>query len=112
MKVWSWTCCSVSARLRFRFLGCIFRNTLVGQARHKGVELTRVEFTLSSKSGGSPTQMTEINIDAIVEGNASDEVLQELTEFAENKCYVSNTVKAGAPINLVRRRVEEAAIAD
>ena len=56
--------------------------------------------------------MTEINIDAIVEGNASDEVLQELTEFAENKCFISNTVKAGAPINLVRRRAEEAAVAD
>ena len=93
-------------------IGTCILTTLVGQARHKGVELTKVEFTLSGKSGGSPTQMTEINIDAIVEGNASDEVLQELTEFAENKCFISNTVKTGAPINLVRRRAEEAAVAD
>lgn len=93
-------------------IGTCILTTLVGQARHKGVELTRVEFTLSGKSGGSPTRMTEINIDAIVEGNASDEVLQELTEFAENKCFVSNTVKEGAPINLTRRRPDNAVAAD
>ena len=93
-------------------IGTCILTTLVGQARHKGVELTKVEFTLSGKSGGTPTRLTEINIDAIVEGSAPDDVLQELTEFAENKCFVSNTVKEGAPINLVRQRTAEPAIAD
>ncbi|MEZ4496519.1 MAG: OsmC family protein [Thermomicrobiales bacterium] len=93
-------------------IGTCILTTLIGQARRKGVELTKVEFTLSGKSGGSPTRLTEINIDAIVEGDAPDEVLQELTEFAENKCFISNTVKEGAPINLVRRSAAEPAIAD
>ena len=93
-------------------IGTCILTTLIGQARLKGVELTKVEFTLSGKSGGSPTRLTEINIDAIVEGDAPDEVLQELTEFAENKCFISNTVKEGAPINLVRRSAAEPAIAD
>ena len=52
-------------------IGTCILTTLIGQARRKGVELTKVEFTLSGKSGGSPTRLTEINIDAIVEGLAS-----------------------------------------
>jgi putative redox protein len=98
--------------LLFTSIGTCILTTLVGAARQRDVKLTNVEFKISGEGSGTPYRFTSIHIDAVVEGNASDEELQKLLELAERVCAVSNTVKEGAPISLTRRASLEAAVAD
>jgi putative redox protein len=98
--------------LLFTSIGTCILTTLVGAARQRDIELTKVEFKVSGEGSGTPYRFTSIHVDAVVEGNASDEELQKLLELAERVCAVSNTVKEGAPISLTRHASLEAAIAD
>jgi putative redox protein len=94
--------------LLFTSIGTCILTTLIGAARQRNVELTKVEFKVSGESGGTPTRFTSIHVDAVVEGNAPDEEIQKLVELAERICSVSNTVKEGAEISLTRHASLEA----
>ena len=94
--------------LLFTSIGTCILTTLVGAARQRNVELTKVEFKVSGESGGTPSRFTSIHVDAVIEGDAPDEVLQNLLELAERICAVSNTIKEGAPISLTRHASLEA----
>ena len=87
----------------FASIGTCLLTTLVGAARNKKIEMTKIEFTITGDSAGNPSRFTSIDVQAIVEGNAPDEELAELLELAEKRCAVSNTIALGAPITVTRQ---------
>lgn len=84
----------------FASIGACIMTTMIGAARARDIELTKIEFRVSGEEGGSPSRFVAIHVDAIVEGNAPDAELAKLLTIAERGCSVSNTVKHGAPITL------------
>ena len=86
----------------FASIGTCLLTTLVGAARNKKIEMTKIEFTITGESASNPSRFASIDVQAVVEGNASDEELAELLELAEKRCTVSNTIAVGAPINVSR----------
>lgn len=84
----------------FSGIGTCLLTTLIGAARHRNIELTKVEFSISGETESNPSRWTSINVNAVVEGNASPEEIQKLVTIAERSCIVSNTVALGAPIHV------------
>ena len=98
----------VGGELLFTAIGTCLMTTLIGAARARNVELTRVEFNVSGVHADSPSRYISIDIEAIVEGDAPQQEIDKLLAIAERGCTVSNTVSRGASIS-VRRAVGEPA---
>jgi putative redox protein len=84
----------------FSGIGTCLLTTLIGAARARDITLTKVEFSISGEQETSPSRWTAINVNAVVEGDASPEEIQKLVTIAERSCIVSNTVALGAPIHV------------
>lgn len=98
----------VGGELLFTAIGTCLMTTLIGAARARNLELTRVEFNVSGVHEDAPSRYTSIDIDAIVEADATQQEIDKLLAIAERGCTVSNTVSRGAPIQ-IRRIVAELA---
>jgi len=98
----------VGGELLFTAIGTCLMTTLVGAARARDIQLSRVEFEVSGVHEDAPSRYTSIDIQAIVEAEASSEDVDKLLAIAERGCTVSNTISRGAPIR-IRRRVAEVA---
>jgi putative redox protein len=96
----------------FASIGTCIMTTMIGAARARDIELTKVEFRVSGEVGEAPSRFTAIKVDAVVEGNASDEELAKLLTIAERGCSVSNTVIHGAPITVNHQLGAASAAAD
>jgi len=95
----------------FSGIGTCLMTTLIGAARARDIELTKIEFTISGETETAPSRWTSITVDAEVEGNASREEIQKLVTIAERSCIVSNTVALGAPIHMNLQNAPEPAAA-
>jgi putative redox protein len=84
----------------FASIGACIMTTMIGAASARDIELTKIEFRVSGEEGGSPARFSPIKVDAVVEGNTSDEELAKLLTIAERGCSVSNTVIHGAPVTV------------
>ncbi len=98
----------VGGELLFTAIGACLMTTLVGAARARDIELTKVEFNVSGTHEDAPSRFTSIDIEAVVEANVPQLEIDKLLAIAERGCTVSNTVSGGAPIR-VRRIVSELA---
>lgn len=96
----------------FSGIGTCLMTTLIGAARARNIELSKIEFTITGEQETAPSRWTSINVDAVVEGNASPEEIQKLVTIAERSCIVSNTVALGAPIHMNLQNAPVAAPAD
>ena len=99
----------VGGELLFTAIGTCLMTTLIGAARSRDIELTRVEFDVNGVHEDAPSRYTSITVDAIVEANVSDAEIDKLLVIAERSCTVSNTVGRGAPVQ--NRRVVPAVAA-
>jgi putative redox protein len=91
----------------FTGIGTCLLTTLIGAARARDITLTKVEFNITGETETGPSRWTSINVEAIVEGDASKEEIQKLVTIAERSCIVSNTVQLGAPIHVTLQGAEE-----
>lgn len=98
----------VGGELLLSAIGTCLMTTLVGAARARNIELTRVEFDVFGEHQDAPSRYTSIDVDAIVEADASQEEIDRLLAIAKRACTVSNTVARSAPVE-VRRKVAEVA---
>lgn len=96
----------VGGELLFTAIGTCLMTTLIGAARARNIELSRVEFNVSGEHADAPSRYVSIDIEALVEGDATQEEIDKLLAIAERGCTISNTVARGAPVN-VRRVVAE-----
>jgi putative redox protein len=99
----------VGGEILLSAIGSCLMTTLVGAARAREIELTRLEFNVSAAHEDAPSRYTGIEIEAIVEGDATEAELDKLLTIAEHGCTVSNTVSRGATI-WVRRKVVETSL--
>ncbi len=99
----------VGGEILLSAIGTCLMTTLIGAARARNIELTRLEFNVSGVHEDAPSRYTSIGIEAIVEAEASDEDIKKLLAIAERGCTVSNTVALGATID-VTRKVEDLAL--
>jgi putative redox protein len=97
----------VGGELLFTAIGTCLMTTLIGAARARNIELTKVEFDVSGVHEDAPSRFTSIDIAAVVEADATQEEIDKLLAIAERACTISNTVSRSAPIT-VRRTVAEA----
>lgn len=97
----------VGGELLFTAIGTCLMTSLVGAARARDIELTRVELTVSGVHENAPSRYTSIEVEAIVEGDASQAEIDKLLVIAERGCTVSNTIAQSATVQ-VRRSVSEA----
>ncbi len=98
----------VGGELLFTAIGTCLMTTLVGAARARNIELRRVEFEVSGVHKDAPSRFTSIDIDAIVEADATQEEIDKLLAIAERACTISNTIARSAPIQ-VHRKIEQTA---
>lgn len=98
----------IGGELLFTAVGTCLMTTLVGAARARNIELTRVEFNVSGVHEDAPSRYTSIDVEAIVEADATQEQIDKLLAIAERGCTVSNTISRSSPV-AVRRKVTEAA---
>jgi uncharacterized OsmC-like protein len=98
----------VGGELLFTAIGTCLMTTLIGAARARGIELSRLEFEISGVHADSPSRYTSIEVGVIIEGGADDETLDRLLTIAERGCTVSNTIRAATPITV--RRVVAATV--
>lgn len=92
----------VGGEILLSAVGTCLMTTLIGAARARDIEVTRLEFNVSSQHEDGPSRYSSIEIEAIVEANASDEEIDKLLAIAERSCTVSNTVSRGASIKLTK----------
>jgi putative redox protein len=100
----------VGGELLFTAIGTCLMTTLIGAARARDIELTRVEFNVSGVHEDAPSRYTSIAIEAIVEADATQPEIDKLLAIAERGCTVSNTVSRGAPIQIRRVVAEPASV--
>lgn len=98
----------VGGELLFTAIGTCLMTTLVGAARARNIELTRVEFNVSGEHADAPSRITSIDVEALVEAEATREEIDKLLAIAERGCTISNTVARSAPVQ-IRRIVAEPA---
>jgi uncharacterized OsmC-like protein len=96
----------VGGELLFTAIGTCLMTTLIGAARARDIELTRLEFDVSGVHADSPSRYVSIDVSAVIEADVHDEALDHLLTIAERGCTVSNTVRGTTPIN-VRRVVSQ-----
>lgn len=96
----------VGGEMLLAAVGSCLMTTLVGAARARNIELKRLEFTVSAVYADAPSRYTSIEVEAVVEADATDEQVQKLLIIAERGCTVSNTITQGAPIGITRRAAE------
>jgi putative redox protein len=96
----------VGGEILLSAIGSCLMTTLIGAARAREIEVTRLEFNVSSVHEDGPSRYTSIEIEAIVEAGASDAEIDKLLAIAERGCTVSNTVARGAAIGVTRRSLE------
>lgn len=99
----------VGGELLFAAVGTCLMTTLIGAARARDIELTRIEFDVSGVHEDSPSRYTSIEVVAVVEANASQEDIDHLLETAKRACTVSNTIARGAPLKVRRTKGTAAA---
>jgi putative redox protein len=100
----------VGGELLFTAIGTCLMTTLIGAARARNIELTKVEFEVSGVHEDAPSRYTSIDIAAVVEADATQEEIDKLLAIAERACTISNTVSRGAPITVHRTVAEPAAV--
>mgnify|MGYP002682858851 CR=1 FL=1 len=99
----------VGGEILLSAIGTCLMTTLIGAARARDIALTRLEFNVSGVHEDAPSRYTSIEIEAIVEAEASDEDIGKLLAIAERGCTVSNTVARSASIGVTRKVEEQAA---
>lgn len=92
----------IGGELLFTAIGACLMTTLVGAARKRNIELTRVEFNVTGEHEGAPSRFVSIDVEAIVEGDASQDEIDKLLKIAERACTVSNTIGRSAPVEVKR----------
>lgn len=92
----------VGGEILLSAIGTCLMTTLIGAARARGIELTRLEFNVSAVHEDSPSRYTAIDIEAIVEADTSDDEIDKLLAIAERGCTVSNTIARSATIGVTR----------
>lgn len=92
----------IGGELLFTAIGACLMTTLVGAARKRQIELTRVEFNVTGEHKGSPSRFVSIDVEAIIEANTTDKEIEKLLTIAERGCTVSNTIARSAPIQIRR----------
>ena len=92
----------VGGEILLSAVGSCLLTTLVGAARARNIELFRVEFKVSAVHEDAPSRYTSIQVEAIVEADASDDEIEKLIAIAERGCTVSNTIVRGAAIEVSR----------
>lgn len=92
----------VGGELLLAAVGTCLMTTLIGAARARSIELTRLEFDVSGTHEDAPSRYTAIDVVATVEADASQEELDKLLRIAERACTVSNTISRSAPITVAR----------
>jgi putative redox protein len=96
----------VGGEILLSAIGTCLMTTLIGAARARDIELTRLEFNVSSVHEEAPSRYTSIQVEAIVEADTSDEEIEKLLAIAERGCTVSNTVSHGASVGVTRKVAE------
>lgn len=99
----------IGGELLLTAVGTCLMTTLVGAARKRNVELTRVEFHVSGEHQNAPSRYVSIDVEAIIEADTDQDEINKLLTIAERGCTVSNTISRSAPIR-IRRKVEVPAI--
>ncbi len=102
----------VGGELLLSAVGTCLMTTLVGAARKRQIELTRVEFRVSGIHENAPSRYTSIDVEAIVEGDAPRQEIDKLLMIAERACTVSNTISRSAPIRVQRLTDEVAELSE
>lgn len=97
----------VGGEILLSAIGTCLMTTLVGAAQARGIEVSHLEFNVSAAHEDGPSRYTSIEIDAVVEADATDAEIDKLLAIAERGCTVSNTVSRGALVT-VNRSVAEA----
>lgn len=93
----------IGGELLLSAIGTCLMTTLVGAARKRKIELSRVEFNVTGEHQDAPSRFVSIDVEAIVEAEASQEEIDKLLTIAKRGCTVSNTVARSAPISVTRR---------
>lgn len=93
----------VGGEILLSALGTCLMTTLIGAARARNIELSRLEFEVSAVHEDGPSRYTSFQIEAIVEADASEEEIDKLLTIAERGCTVANTISRGAPVHLTRK---------
>mgnify|MGYP001176443422 CR=1 FL=1 len=99
----------IGGELLFTAVGTCLMTTLVGAARARNIELTRLEFNVSGVHEDAPSRFTSIEVEAVIEANASQAEIDKLLAIAERGCTVSNTIARSAPVQVRRVGTEVAA---
>ena len=92
----------IGGELLFTAIGGCLMTTLVGAARKRNIELSRVEFNVTGEHRSAPSRFVSIQVEAIVEADATQHEIDKLLKIAERACTVSNTISRGAPIEIKR----------
>lgn len=85
--------------LHLAVAGCI-SNDLFREARTRGIELRRVVVTCDGEFAGSPAVSSGIGYQVEVEGNASDEQLQELVRYVDEIAEIPNSLRRGTAVKI------------
>lgn len=96
----------VGGEILLSAVGTCLMTTLIGAARARDIEVTRLEFNISSVHEDGPSRYSSIEIEAIVEADASDGEIDKLLAIAERSCTVSNTMSRGVSIRLTKKLPE------
>ncbi|MCA9860589.1 MAG: OsmC family protein [Thermomicrobiales bacterium] len=92
----------VGGELLLTAIGTCLMTTLIGAARARNIELTRLEFEVSGVHEDAPSRYTSIHVETSIEADASDEEIGKLLAIAERACTVSNTVSRSASVVVQR----------
>ena len=98
----------VGGEILLSAIGTCLMTTLIGAARAREIDVTRLEFNLSAVHKDSPSRYTSIEVETIIEADASDDDIGKLLAIAERACTVSNTIACGATIGVTRKVAEVA----
>ncbi|TXG79930.1 MAG: OsmC family peroxiredoxin [Thermomicrobiales bacterium] len=96
----------VGGEILLSAIGTCLMTTLIGAARARNIDVTRLEFNVSAVHEDSPSRYTSITVETIIEADASDEEIQKLLAIAERGCTVSNTVTRNATVEVTRKIAE------
>lgn len=93
-------------------LGGCFMSTLIAAAKARGLNPSDFQVTVRGELGGRPERFQSATIevhaptatataDPMPEGSGSAETLKRCVEIAERSCIVTNTLKAGMPVEVI-----------
>lgn len=88
--------------LLFLALATCYCNDLYREAAKRNIALTRVQVEASGEFGQAGQPGFNITYRAQIEGETSDEVLQELKEYTDQVSEIQNTLREGVKVTLIQ----------